>query len=818
MYENAFEKLKAATHYGTRGIAQQINALHSENVPREETEPYRLYLLSPANYLFEELLTVCGADYDLSINESEKTGYIDVAKKLTGAKIVPIGVHAAYAWYAELTKSLIDVPKPTKTAIKKAIVGAAKSDAWISQGAAALCTRAAIAAETEDPAHAPSIWDSAFDWWKIFFAAMDVSGSQCFLTEKDSKKKEICTAAWGNFRNRLIEDIQKRCFVYITENKGASVNACLETLMLSNVRLIYPQIFDDTLKSVSLKISVAVSKCVCLADALNLWEGLGDSLQKSASVISAMLGAMAAEVDKIDKGHGDIAALENAWTKLDCEALQSSGNIETAPALKAYYTTVCTVSSRVYGDESSLNREKNLSAIAILLRQLPSNYVVGHTATDDITATGLLSNITFEPKLEQIRKIKLADSYNEGRQMWAQIHSMTPDGGGARKNLTTRVLFKLQERNDDLFTIRYLGAFPKEQTFNSDDYKNIGDFIEKLNNNLAVSQLVETIEKIPTMTDGAASGKSAYELFKKAAQAAPDADVNKGILTHILIKLREKDNRQFTLAFVKQFPRDLIFNSEDFSNLGEFVDSIESNGELDSFAATLKDFAEGKATYASTEKVFRELEKAFSNMASKSKADSKKSKDDLLVQLLTAYSNVMNNKLVECVNAYQNNFDSNAQRLGLAICARLPDSTEVGGMTVSTLAQLLSLSQYDFRNRAADVIHAVERKKEASKTSKKRFWFWTLFEGGSILPYLLLDMFGVIDKPNWIAFIVTTIVIFIISMVVTLDSMPGLILPNGRRTPDTPLPVLLTGDHPLVASIICFAIPTVYTYWLVFCR
>ena len=76
MYENAFEKLKAATYYGTRGIAQQINALHSENVTREETVPYRLYLLSPENYLFDELLTTRGADYSFSFVWRKRKGKI----------------------------------------------------------------------------------------------------------------------------------------------------------------------------------------------------------------------------------------------------------------------------------------------------------------------------------------------------------------------------------------------------------------------------------------------------------------------------------------------------------------------------------------------------------------------------------------------------------------------------------------------------------------------------------------------------------------------------------------------------------------------
>jgi hypothetical protein len=135
---------------------------------------------------------------------------------------------------------------------------------------------------------------------------------------------------------------------------------------------------------------------------------------------------------------------------------------------------------------------------------------------------------------------------------------------------------------------------------------------------------------------------------------------------------------------------------------------------------------------------------------------------------------------------------------------------EVGGMTVSTLKQLLMLSRRDFSNRAPNIIYEEKRQIEEDKKSKKLFWFWALFEGGSILPYLLLDKLGVIDKPNWVAFIITTLIVLIIAACVTMDSLPGIQSPYGRKAPDVLCPVLLTGDHPLLATIICFAIPTVY--------
>ena len=131
-------------------------------------------------------------------------------------------------------------------------------------------------------------------------------------------------------------------------------------------------------------------------------------------------------------------------------------------------------------------------------------------------------------------------------------------------------------------------------------------------------------------------------------------------------------------------------------------------------------------------------------------------------------------------------------------------------MKVATIRELLSLSEWEFKNRASDIIHAEERKKEAAKKSSKRFWFWVLFEGGSILPYLLLSKFGAIDKPSIGAFIVSTIVILIISSVLTMDSLPGISTPYGGKPIDTPCPVWLTGDHPLVSTIFCFAIPIAY--------
>ncbi|MCL2697083.1 MAG: hypothetical protein FWE74_03250, partial [Oscillospiraceae bacterium] len=176
MYRNAFEELKAATDYGSRGIAQQIKQLLCEGVPKEETEPHRLYLLKPENYLFDELMTVRGADYSAEADSQKNDEYMASVRLLVGCDCVPISVSAAYGWYCDLEKYLSESTK-TKAAIHKIIRNNAKSDPWVLQGMAAVLSRAAIILEIESPAKAPAVWESAFSAWIKFFTMTDVKSS-----------------------------------------------------------------------------------------------------------------------------------------------------------------------------------------------------------------------------------------------------------------------------------------------------------------------------------------------------------------------------------------------------------------------------------------------------------------------------------------------------------------------------------------------------------------------------------------------------------------------------------------------------------------
>jgi len=393
IYENKFEKLKAGTHYGSTGIAQQIQMLELEGASAQELEPFRVYLLSPANYIFEELMTVRGADYDIEFKNDAVKQYENIVKKLTGTNLLPVGINAACDWYKEIGKRLGESETMLSRAnIKKAVTEASKKDLWFLQGAAALCTRGGIAAELDDPVHAPSAWDAAFDLWQMFFAFAEASTSHCAGT--GLWKESSCAPVWDNFTNTLVRQIQERCYGYIAEKNGAAANACLETLKRSNVMQIEPDIYKTTLKKIMTEISSSVHNCVGFEDAWKLWNGLNADLQKHTTIISSMLGAMAAEAGRIGKANSAPKIVDEAWIAMECERLRDSHNIEVAPAMEIYFQAVVGVSMRVFNDTESPDRQKNLSSVKILLNHINGDYFMGKdTESNDVTAKDLLNMI-----------------------------------------------------------------------------------------------------------------------------------------------------------------------------------------------------------------------------------------------------------------------------------------------------------------------------------------------------------------------------------------------------------------------------------------
>jgi len=822
MYRNAFEEIDASTDFSSKDIGLQVKQKMADGIEQQVLEPYRRLLISPDGRLTEELLTLRGGDFEAPEPKKSKE-FQKIAELLSGSTVRSPFKLGAICSFIQIFG---DTPPTKRQTVSDTITNAGRNDPWIYQGAAAICTRMALEAEVNDSKHAREAWENAFRWWEKFFAAEKTAqNAYAYQLERDAAKKAICESTWFSFRMELINNIVKRCTVdYIADNNARASASCLSVLKASAVRVLAPKAYEEALAAYERSLSVSISKINNVDSGISFWEKLPVDLQSYPSVLSKIIELFAKEIDRYEQGFSKTKDIIRCWKKLNCT---DNAEWEVKNSVKQFYERT----ARLVRECASEEDKKHLRDGAFeLLVLLPEDFVVAtqYDTKEEITASMFMKNQKrkglvdgFEEVIEEhVLTSPLEDAYVSGVAVWNTIREITDDdtsdSAEFRKALTTNVLVKLQERDENSFTVSFLGAFPRGQVFNTTDFKNIGDYVDKLKGRAAVDELIEKIDKIPKMYDGASSGKSMYTLYKKAVVAIDDKEAAKGIMTRILVKLQEKGNSSFTLAFVKQFPRELTFHSSDFSNLGEFVDSIEGDAGFEEFAKLLKDFSDGGVTSSSTISDLDRLITAFTKVTEKGLKS--KSAAESLKQLFTAFSNVQKNKLVECVNEYQRSFNSNAQRLGLALCARFPDSTEVGGMKVSTLTELLSLSSWEFNNRASDVIHAETRRKEAMKSGGKRFWFWVLFEGGSILPYFLLIRFGAIEKPNIALFIITMIVMFIVASAFTMDTLPGVYSSYGR-TQDTPCPVILTGDHPFISTIICFAIPIAYlvlsrTIWL----
>ncbi len=401
MYKNAFEELKAATEYGGKGISQQIKMLQSEGVTRDETEPFRLYLLKPENYLFDELMTARGADYNANKDEIDIYKYF--VNMLTGIDETPICFNAAHGWFMQV-KPHITTEIKTKSAFKKALTAAAKDDPWILQGAAALLTRAAIYCETNSLKDVIKTWDAAFDMWNKFFAAADVSTSQCYILEKDAKKKEMCSAAWNNFRTRLAQDIYDRAFEYLNEKNGASFNVLIQALELSYILQAAPELYDRALAEAQSRTMSTIEECVEINELITFWKTLPSNYQSKSKVIAAALRVMTKEAANIGKGLGNANALIQFWNLSRICSHKDTNDLDIAPEMKNFYNSVGITALDFWNDIKSPDRAKNLDIIETISIVLPDGHFIANSSDGPFTAKKMRTSLGIEklnPKIEK---------------------------------------------------------------------------------------------------------------------------------------------------------------------------------------------------------------------------------------------------------------------------------------------------------------------------------------------------------------------------------------------------------------------------------
>lgn len=501
MYTNAFEFFRVPTSYNTRDISGAAQMLQADGIPKTETEPFRTRLLNPAKRLQEELLTPRDADYD-----SGESGYGSLAEMLTGVKCCPVPAQAAAGWAKQIPQQIA-----SRSALKKFILGQVGADPWIIQGAAALCTRTAMEAEHREPNRACGIWENALTYWQAFFAAEQVAGSFCCAMQKTAKDKDACAAAWKNFRNELVKDIAGRCAEdYIQQNNGAAVNACLNILQSAPIRLLEPRVYEKTLDQLESSLGVALMKSTKLSEALALWDGLPDDLKGKPSLISTLIAAMTTETERLEIGFGDANLIERAWKHVNGPELERSGDIEIKAALKKFYDQVARLARDVYGlPDDELFAARYQPAVA-LLKLLPEDFVVATEATTQEIVypekfVALLAQRRYMKDLDEaFDEIPNLGSYqaeSKGAALWELIEQATPgedNSGETRQSLTTRALIELRKRGETDFTKRFLEAFPKNQKFHTDDFRDIEDYLDRMDSepNAALQELLKALESM----------------------------------------------------------------------------------------------------------------------------------------------------------------------------------------------------------------------------------------------------------------------------------------------------------------------------------
>ena len=575
MLANAFETLRAPTNYNTRDIAQHIQLL--DDVPGETKEQSRVRLLSPGERVFDELTTVRGGDYDATLSDADKKLYAHIVATISSTKILPISQEAAYEWFRSVKAGLNGENKPNKTTLKKKLTALAGDDPWIAQGAAAICTRCAMENELEkDTKHAATAWDAAMQWWQIFFTKAKVDSANSFAIQRDDKSKQLCGEAWDGFRAELVRGIKERCVgQYVDENRGAAINACLSALTKNSLRQIDSNAYEETFRNTELRIRTRLNNSHTVTEADSLWRGLPEAMRSSPAILSCMFSSMSDEVKTIETGYGKNDDIIAMWKDLDCEKLKNSTDPEIRAGLNKYYEAVSAAVRNTFGGESP--DQKKMRAFEPLLRHLPSDYQVAKNPSNEPIKPeyflGIVSMLVLDVVLMEIETCPKSEAKKRGKELWLKIKSVTPDEdihGEVRRSAVTNTMLKLRERDDTEFTLEVLSEFPPDQTFNTNDFTDIGHFIAHTRINTLLMKLVEGS---PTDSDAPNTLRELTELIRSEGHRDSEYEENyTTVLKNLLIgcvNVVMEDNdyggraKELGLSICDKLPQSTTFPSGD---------------------------------------------------------------------------------------------------------------------------------------------------------------------------------------------------------------------------------------------------------------
>ena len=535
---NRFEAMLASPTLSSKEMAMQVKM--QREIPRDEANILRSEMFVPRVRLYDELTTL---RFRRPGPEEENQDYRKFCSALSGSSATPIPYRFFKAEFETLQEDLGSSMR--KDVVRRRVEGL--SDPWRLQAYAALCLRIAQSAETQDTRHAAEAWVTALKLYRSFFDQARVEESTTFKIQTEEKLKEDTEEAWEGFLSQLLEELSGRVNTYIQEKKPESVTACLDVLQSDYAKLIDRFIGDKALSDAFLPYINALSSAPNLKEAAALYDNIPAAMLAQDSrqdAPRAMLAAMSAELERLQKSGNSVALILKWADKLGAMKLYQNGSPLVKKAAEDFYEACGAYARSIMGEKGKDRQQKYADCIISIM---PEDIVIATNSGKKLCRDELLGVPTAGLIRNQyLDKMKNCSSEREaeslGEEVYKLIQGVKMPGCQwqdlQREICQTLIITVQKSEMKPRFQRSFFKCFPDNLPIRDKDLKTVGGYKRMLEGALGgigtgggsvpsgLSEGVVALAKFAKASDGTSEKLDTLLAVVKWALDHPDEDVN----------------------------------------------------------------------------------------------------------------------------------------------------------------------------------------------------------------------------------------------------------------------------------------------------
>ncbi|MCL1898281.1 MAG: hypothetical protein FWG16_05615 [Micrococcales bacterium] len=379
---NRFETLLAPPSLNSKDMRIHLR-MHPE-IPKDVSGRASQELVNVATRLSDELTTV-RFGRDLATDQEPAT-YRQFCAMATGSTATPI----SYQFFATFFPA--DVSAINAAAWVDQQNDPVKVQAWAAQA-----LRVATNSETEDPKNTATAWQRAMLLYGKFFELAQVEDTFTYRQQSDPQSQEACHQVWDKFQRDQVAALADRVQAYANAQQTEAFQATLAALSKPDVARINP----SAAKRAKGEARDALTSGIDAATSLEAAEGLYLSQASTAEATDrealdrALLGAMTKEAALVEKGFGDLEALERCAEHVSLKTVDDSGvGSLTRAARHEFYEACANVARNATNNELS---DAVKAEAARLLGLVPSGWVIGKgmVGQESITRDDVIEQLFF---------------------------------------------------------------------------------------------------------------------------------------------------------------------------------------------------------------------------------------------------------------------------------------------------------------------------------------------------------------------------------------------------------------------------------------